>query len=33
MATNEEEKSALSLRQCDVSQINRNDGRTTWIAL
>ena len=33
MATNEEEKSALSSRQCTVSQIDRNDGKTTWIAL
>ena len=31
--TNEEAKSALSLRQCTVSQVNCNDGKTTWIAL
>ena len=28
MATNEEEK-----RRCTVSQVNCNDGKTTWIAL
>ena len=28
-ATNEEEKSALSSRQCNVSQVERNDGKTT----
>ena len=27
------EKRALSLRQCTVSQVNHNDGKTTWIAL
>ena len=32
MATNEEEKSALSPRQYTVSQVNRNDGNTIWIA-
>ena len=26
-------KSALSPRQCTVSQVNRNDSKTTWIAL
>ena len=31
-ATNEE-KSALSPRQCTMSQLNRNNGKTTWIAL
>ena len=30
-ATNEE-KSALSPRQCTVSQVYCNDGKTTWIA-
>ena len=30
--TNKEEKSALSPRQCTVSQIDRNDGKTIWIA-
>ena len=33
MTTNEEEKRALSRRQCTVSQVNRNDDATTWIAL
>ena len=33
MATNEEEKSALSLRQCTVSQVDCNNGKTTWITL
>ena len=33
MATNKEEKSALSPRQYTLSQVNRNDGKTTWIAL
>ena len=28
-ATNEEEKSSLSPRQCTMSQVNRNDGKTT----
>ena len=32
-ATNKEEKSALSPRQCAVSQVDRNDGKTTWTAL
>ena len=32
-ATNEEEKSTLLPRQCTVSQIYRNDSKTTWIAL
>ena len=32
MATNEE-KSALSPRQCFVSQVDCNNGKTTWIAL
>ena len=32
-ATNEEEKSALSPKQCTVSQVDCNDGKTTWIAL
>ena len=31
-ATNEEEKSALSPRQCTVLQVDGNDGKTTWIA-
>ena len=31
--TDEEEKSALSPRQCTRSQVNRNDGITTWIVL
>ena len=31
-ATNEE-KSALSPRQCTVSQVNCNGGKTTWLAL
>ena len=33
MATNEEEKSALSPRQCTMSQVDCNNGKTTWIAL
>ena len=33
MATNEVGKNALSLRQCTVSQVDCNDGKTTWIAL
>ena len=33
MATNEGKKSALSSRQCTVSQVNHNDDKTTWIAL
>ena len=33
MATNEEEKSTLSPRQCTMSQVDRDDGKTTWIAL
>ena len=33
MATKEEEKSALSPRQCTMSQVNCNDSKTTWIAL
>ena len=32
MATNEEEKNALSPRQCTVSQVDCNDGKTTWIS-
>ena len=32
-ATNEEEKSALSPWECTVSQVDCNDGKTTWIAL
>ena len=28
MATNEEERSALSPRQCTVSQVDHNDGKT-----
>ena len=32
-ATNEKEKSALSPRQCTVSQVDCKDGKTTWIAL
>ena len=28
-----EEVNALSTRQCTVSQVDRNDGKTTWIAL
>ena len=32
-AINEEETSVLSQRQCTVSQIDRNDGKATWIAL
>ena len=31
--TNEEGKSALSPRQLTVSQVDRNHGKTTWIAL
>ena len=31
--TNEEGKRALLPRQCTVSQVDRNDGKTTWIAL
>ena len=31
--TDEEEKSVLSLRQCSVSQVDRNDGKTRWITL
>ena len=31
-ATSEEEKSALSPRQCTVSQVDHNDGKTTCIA-
>ena len=33
MATNEEEESTLSPRQCIMSQGDLNDGKTTWIAL
>ena len=33
MATNEEEKSPLSPRQCNVSQVDLNDSKTSWIAL
>ena len=33
MIPNEKEKSSLSPRQCTVSQVNRNDSKTTWIAL
>ena len=32
-ATNEEEKSALSPRQCTMSQVSCNDSKITWIAL
>ena len=32
-ATNEEEKSALSPRQCTVQQVDCNDGKATGIAL
>ena len=32
-ATNEEEKSALSPKQCTVLEVDRYDGETTWIAL
>ena len=32
-ATNEEEKSAPSPRQYTTSQVYRNDGKTTWVAL
>ena len=32
-ATNEEEKCALSPRQCIMSQVDCNDGKTIWIAL
>ena len=32
-ATNEEEKGALSSRQCAVSQVGHNDSKTPWIAL
>ena len=32
IATNEE-KSALSPRQCTMSQVDRNDGKITWLAL
>ena len=31
-AQNEEEKNARSPRQCTVSQVDPNDGKTTWIA-
>ena len=31
MAINEDEKSALLSRQCTVSQVDCNDGNTTWI--
>ena len=30
---NEEEKSALSLRQCTVLQVDRYNGKIAWIAL
>ena len=33
MATKEEEKSTLSSKQCTVSQVDHNDGKTTWIVL
>ena len=33
MVTNKEEKSALSPRQCTVSQVDRNNGKGIWIAL
>ena len=33
MATTEEEKSALSPRQCTVSQVDCNNGKIIWIAL
>ena len=32
-AKNEEEKSALSSRQITMSQVDRNDGKTTWTSL
>ena len=33
MATNEEEKNALSPRQCTMSQVKHNNGKTTRISL